>query len=365
MAKKKTKKTKNLKVKIKKAKPKLKKKITKFSRLKKSKPSPKKPKLKKTDTDKYLDTKDYELFHAKIHNEPSWNNTVIPEKKEEKVIYEDYPYSSDDRDLPLFYAKTYIRLLPRDPFCIHAYWEVAQKDIDELKIRNPKYSNLDYRIVIRIYDVTLIDFNGNNANSFFEIEVGNLGNWYIHLWNDNVSCIGEVGVKFSEGNFYSLARSNQAQTPRQGMSSRSDVIWMDMPLNSIYVVLRPTRTRKDAQAKRRLIYLSEEDIRNYYRNLGISLKEMLKLKFQDSNKEVEEWNLEGISEAERKRILDKLAKGYFIKEIRLEGSERVIFLQGASENLNLKESLSFEANSYNKKHKIKAKIIVKRNSDNK
>ena len=128
---------------------------------------------------------------------------------------------------PAGYGDNRIVLLARDPWWIFAYWEI-RKDREEDAIRKIESSgdNPD-RSVLRVYDITNVNFNGRNANSFFDIDLKGLANnWYINVGTPDRSWIVDIGIVSKKGNFYLLARSNAIKTPRFGMSDQLDAEWM-------------------------------------------------------------------------------------------------------------------------------------------
>ena len=46
---------------------------------------------------------------------------------------------------------------------------------------------------LRVYDITDVLFDGNNAHSFFDIAVGGADRWYINVTASNRSYVVEVG----------------------------------------------------------------------------------------------------------------------------------------------------------------------------
>jgi uncharacterized protein len=63
--------------------------------------------------------------------------------------------------------------------------------------------------VMRIYDVTDILFNGQNAHQYFEIAISyEQGNWTVKGISPNRNYIVEIGIKFSENEYFPLLRSN-------------------------------------------------------------------------------------------------------------------------------------------------------------
>jgi len=274
----------------------------------------------------------------------------------------------DNYELPKNYGTTDLRLLVKDPFWLHAYWEVAPHSLESAKSRFSRKEADASRMVLRMYDVTLVDFNGSNANHYFDLEVGpNANNWYVSLWQDGVSYVGELGLRSPDGKFCAVTRSNPVDTPRMGYSPRSEEMWMkvfpDMPYTHPYVVSKvkvpgldkgldkKTAAKIDSlRRKRRVIHLSDEDIRRYYSKLSPSLKDIIADRLTKSlTRQVKKEHiyskkellarlgeyaflLEGGSEANRARILSWLPKEYLVRRVIL-GSSLDIVLLGASEQL--------------------------------
>lgn len=124
------------------------------------------------------------------------------------------------------YEDNRVILFVRDPFCIFAAWDLENR----LPARTAERHgiNLDRgRIVLRVYDVTGINFDGNNAHSYFEFESNSVkGNWYIETPSDGASYIVDIGLRDEFGNFFMMARSNAVTTPRASASNRFDEEWM-------------------------------------------------------------------------------------------------------------------------------------------
>ena len=73
-------------------------------------------------------------------------------------------------ELPLCYGREMVVLQVRDPRWLHAYWELQDPAIDKLRARlKDRFHNA--RLILRVYDVSLIIFDGNNAHSFFDIDI--------------------------------------------------------------------------------------------------------------------------------------------------------------------------------------------------
>lgn len=195
----------------------------------------------------------------------------------------------DHQDLPENYSTTQLTLIARDPYWIHAYWDLPSNIFEQLGRKCGQ--DLSFvSLTLRMYDVTLIDFNDNNANHWFDIEVGHdTRSWYVNLWQDHVSFCADLGVKSSDGRFWPIARSNVVTTPRVTFSDRTDMIWMEVkeeqtpkpfmfvekngPLGRHPYAADKKLSAKDKRRRRRVL-LSENDIRAYYAKLFPLLRKL-------------------------------------------------------------------------------------------
>jgi hypothetical protein len=127
--------------------------------------------------------------------------------------------------LPASYGDTKAVLLPRDPVWIYIYWEISQNMKDSLAGKfgadfNPSST------VLRIYDVTDIQFDGSNAHRYFDVAVnGSALSWYVNVGEFNRSWCADVGYILKNGTFVAVARSNSAIMPRHGVSNVTDEHW--------------------------------------------------------------------------------------------------------------------------------------------
>ena len=124
------------------------------------------------------------------------------------------------------YGKDKIVLQVRDPWWLHAYWEVTESALDRLK-GELKEGFWSAKCILRVYDVSLIILNGSNAHRFFDIEVGTEAhNWYIDTVDPGKSWCVDFGLRLSDGRFITIVRSNTVSAPIAGPSWITDEEWM-------------------------------------------------------------------------------------------------------------------------------------------
>lgn len=124
-----------------------------------------------------------------------------------------------------------ITLIARDPFNIYAYWDIALDSVENIKNKiGPNFN--EQILTLRLYNVTLINFDGTNAISWFDIDINsNERSKYINLWNDNVSYVAEIGIRSFTGSFLSIARSNTVTTQRHSLANNHEVTLMEVKDN--------------------------------------------------------------------------------------------------------------------------------------
>ena len=139
-------------------------------------------------------------------------------RRDSKFVYEDHFV------FPPHYGATRVVLLVRDPYWMHAYWEITEETIEAIKASIGHDAFYRSKMVIRVKDVT--DCPADKAKSWFDIEVTyGANNWYINISADNRSYCVEIGYKTPDDSFVSVAQSNNVHVPRSGVSNVLDESW--------------------------------------------------------------------------------------------------------------------------------------------
>ncbi len=138
----------------------------------------------------------------------------------------DYRIEEQVADLPAGYGDNKIVALARDPYWIYTYWEVSPQSIQQARAAlGEKWEAA--KSILRVYDITDKEFNGENANRSFDIELnGGASNWYINVGEPNRCYCIDIGLLTTDGRLYTLARSNTVLLPRDSMSDVVDEEWM-------------------------------------------------------------------------------------------------------------------------------------------
>lgn len=130
-------------------------------------------------------------------------------------------------ELPKSYGMDRLVLMVKDPYWLYAYWEVTATKLDEISALVGTDLWESSRTILRVYDVTGIDFDGNNALSSFDCSLGAQSEeWYISVPSANRTYCVDLGRILPDGSFITLLRSNLVTTPRDNLSDRFDEEWM-------------------------------------------------------------------------------------------------------------------------------------------
>ncbi|MBN1586354.1 MAG: DUF4912 domain-containing protein [Candidatus Omnitrophica bacterium] len=134
---------------------------------------------------------------------------------------------SDWESLPPRYGDHRIVLMVRDPWWLYTYWEVRPEEREQLVSKMLSQGDPPRSSVLRIYDVTGVNFTGSNANRYFDLHVDESAeNWYVDVGEPGRSFLVELGLLGVNGGFYPLVRSNRVSTPSFGPSDKVDEEWM-------------------------------------------------------------------------------------------------------------------------------------------
>ena len=122
-------------------------------------------------------------------------------------------------------VKDRIIAMVRDPYWLHAYWELSRSTLARSQ-GAPVQEWHTARPVVRLMDVTSEDTTSASERHIRDIEIhGGVNNWYIDVVNPPRSYRIDVGYLARRGKFFVLARSNVVSTPRVGVSDVLDENW--------------------------------------------------------------------------------------------------------------------------------------------
>ncbi|MDB5353537.1 MAG: hypothetical protein JWN86_4784 [Planctomycetota bacterium] len=133
--------------------------------------------------------------------------------------------SRRERSLDHGCGKDRIITMIRDPYWLHAYWELSRATLG----RAQAALGQDWHTakpILRLMDVSSEDTTSASERHVRDIEIhGGVNNWYIDVNAPPRSFRVDVGYLSRRGKFFVLARSNVVNTPRAGASDVLDENW--------------------------------------------------------------------------------------------------------------------------------------------
>ena len=108
---------------------------------------------------------------------------------------------------PLRHTTDYISLHAVTPRLGFIHWHVRGKSADAARAR--RAATPDFAVPVgRIYDVTDIIFNGDNAHTSIDLDLGSLqGGHYFRIERQARNYLAEIGLRAADGSFVAIERS--------------------------------------------------------------------------------------------------------------------------------------------------------------
>ncbi|MFW5856757.1 MAG: 1,4-alpha-glucan branching protein domain-containing protein [Planctomycetota bacterium] len=142
------------------------------------------------------------------------------------------------------YNETYLYLVPRDPESIFVVWEIGEATRVDLVGRFGDDFFDNNRLILRIHQVSGVDFDGHNANHVFEVD-DDL-HWKNNYWVSVLPgehYVAELGYRAHGTTFFEfIARSNTVFTPKAGPTTEERYAeWsrVEVDGNDVEVEVRP------------------------------------------------------------------------------------------------------------------------------
>jgi hypothetical protein len=121
-----------------------------------------------------------------------------------------------------------IVVMVRDPYWLHAYWEIMRPSIDRAQsAMGPHWHTA--KPTLRVFRI----LPDGTASLVREITIhGGVRHWYVDVQNPPCQFRMEIGYLSPPSRFYCLARSNVVSTPPAGTSDSVDENWADVAENA-------------------------------------------------------------------------------------------------------------------------------------
>ncbi|MGC9139812.1 DUF4912 domain-containing protein [Athalassotoga sp.] len=147
--------------------------------------------------------------------------------------YEEKFTAVPKQSLPSTYYKDKLVGLEINQNWIYLYWDFSPQTYEIIK-NHP-------RVVLRVYDVTYIEFNGTNAHRTFEMEIDEkMRKYYVYVPQPGADYLAEIGYKENE-RFIPILRSNLVSTPPSMPRMAQMELWMDLRTKRKFTEMGPSR----------------------------------------------------------------------------------------------------------------------------
>jgi hypothetical protein len=121
-----------------------------------------------------------------------------------------------------------IVLMVRDPYWLHAHWDVTRQTVDRAKAALVEHWH-SVKPILRLLKLDDSGTTESAENVYRDIEIhGGVRNWYIDVDQPPSRFQMVMGYMTGSGRFYELVRSNTVATPVPGGKEASDDHWADI-----------------------------------------------------------------------------------------------------------------------------------------
>jgi uncharacterized protein len=182
--------------------------------------------------------------HAKVVAKPqraaardTSGNGIVPAKIADRAKIDvappnREPVQKSPKDLSTGFGKDRIVVMVRDPYWLHAYWELTHQSVQ----RAEAALGQDWhgaRPILRLFDVSSQETTATSETPVRDVDIhGGCNNWYLEVTKPPRSFRVDIGYLSRRGQFFVLARSNVVSTPKAGVTDQLDENWSDLDPSS-------------------------------------------------------------------------------------------------------------------------------------
>lgn len=126
------------------------------------------------------------------------------------------------------HAKDRLVVMVRDPYWLHAYWELGRRSIERAEAAMGQYWH-GARPILRLSEVSRDGTTSSARKTVRDIDIhGGVNNWYIDVQDPPKSYQLEIGYLAPGGRFFCVARSNIVSTPAATGGDAFDSNWKEV-----------------------------------------------------------------------------------------------------------------------------------------
>ena len=125
-------------------------------------------------------------------------------------------------------VKDRLVVMVRDPYWLHAYWELSRKSLRRVQVALGQYWH-GARPILRMYEVLRDGTTTAIRRPVRDVEIhGGVNNWYLDVHSPPKTYQLDIGYLVPGGRFFCLARSNVVSTPPAAAADTFDKNWSDV-----------------------------------------------------------------------------------------------------------------------------------------
>jgi hypothetical protein len=135
--------------------------------------------------------------------------------------------------LPEGYGDNRLVLMSRDPSWFFAYWEITHERAEQIRVAHGRDSWDRAVLVLRVYDLGESSHTPVDSAPHFDIEVHKFARqWYVQVPHAGHYYVADLGLRWPDGKFVCLFRSNLIRQPSGCVSDQVDSQWMSVGMVS-------------------------------------------------------------------------------------------------------------------------------------
>jgi uncharacterized protein len=128
-----------------------------------------------------------------------------------------------------------LALIVRDPYWLHASWEITRRSVDRARAAMAEHWH-SVRAILRLLKIDGHGITSNAETVFRDIEVhGGVRNWYIDVPDPPSTFRAQIGYLAANGRFHELAASNVVATAAPGSTDSVSEHWADIDANAEHI----------------------------------------------------------------------------------------------------------------------------------
>jgi hypothetical protein len=133
--------------------------------------------------------------------------------------------------LPEGYGDNRLVLMTRDPSWFFAYWEITHERAEQIRAAHGRDSWDRAALVMRVYDLGESNTTPVDTAPFFDVEIQKFArSWHVQVPYAGHFYIADLGLRWPDGKFVALFRSNMIHQPSGHVSDLMDSQWMSVGL---------------------------------------------------------------------------------------------------------------------------------------